>query len=50
MFNCSLQVALETIYVAKDAVILADGKMALREEGDRAGCGFHCGIELVVVD
>jgi hypothetical protein len=50
MFDSLCFVAFEMVYVPKDAVTAAGEKLivTLWEEGNRAGRGFLCGIELVV--
>ena len=51
MVNSLLCLALGGTYLAKDIVTAADQKLfaSLREEIDRAGCGFFCGVELSVI-
>jgi len=51
MVNGLLRPTLGTIYLAEDVMTIVDLKLFafLREEIDRTGCGFLCGVELFVI-
>ena len=50
MVNFPPYIALGAIYIAENMVTLAELKLLafLREEFDRAGCHFFCGVELYI--